>query len=154
MNLYEINTAIQDCIDEDSGEILDFERLQNLQMQYDEKIENVALAYKNALAEAEALKNEKKAFEEREKKAKNRADYLIGYLGYVLDGQPFKTTRVEIKFRKSEAVIVPDDVTQLPEEYLTYKDPTANKTKIKEALKSGELIPGCSIEQRKNISVK
>lgn len=154
MTLYEIDEKILNCIDEETGEILDFEALNALEIERVSKIENIALAYKNVKAEAEALKAEKESFAERENRAKKRMNDLKGYLAYVLEGKKFKTNKVEINFRKSEAVVVNCDVLGLPQEYLTYKDPDPNKTAIKNALKAGILIEGCSLESRENINIK
>ena len=38
--------------------------------------------------------------------------------------------------------------------YLKYEDPEPDKTVIKEALKSGIDIPGCSIVDNRNIQIK
>ena len=154
MKLYEIDQQIMSCIDNETGEIVDFERLNELHMERIKKIENIALAYKNCMSEAVALKAEKEAFEEREKRAKNRAEDLKKYLAYVLDGKKFKTTLVEIGFRKSEAVVVDCDVFKLPDDYLKYKMPEPDKAKIKAALKSGQNISGCRIEVKNNINIK
>ena len=56
MKLYEINEQILDCIDSETGEVIDPEKLNNLQIAKDEKLENLALWYKDLLAEANALK--------------------------------------------------------------------------------------------------
>ena len=154
MTLYEIDEKIMSMIDPETGEVLDAEALNSLEMDRAKKIESIALAYKNLTAEAVALKAEKEAFEEREKRAKNRAEDLKKYLAYVLDGQKFKTTLVEIGFRKSEAVVVDCDVFSLPDDYLKYKMPEPDKVKIKAALKSGQDISGCRIEVKNNINIK
>lgn len=154
MTLYEIDRAIMDCIDQETGEILDFVKLDQLTLDRESKIESVALAYKNAVSEAAALKAEKEAFAEREKRAKNRAESLKAYLDYALNGTPFKTTKVDVRYRKSEAVVVECDAASLPVEYQTVKAPEANKTAIKAALKAGQEIPWCHIETRANISIK
>lgn len=154
MKLYEIDARIAACVDNETGEVMDFDLLNALTMERSEKIEQIALAYKNSVAEAEALKAEKNSFAEREKRAKNRAEYLKGYLAYVLNGEKFKTTKVDISFRKSEAVVFEGDIFSLPDEYLTYKTPELNKTAIKQALKSGIELPGCAIESRLNIGIK
>lgn len=154
MKLYEIDQRIAECIDMETGEVTDFEKLNTLEIERTQKLENIALAYKNAKAEAAALKAEKEAFAEREKRAKSRMDWLSGYLKFVLDGEKFKTTKVEVSFRRSEAVCVECEALDLPQEYLTCKDPEPNKTAIKEALKAGIEIEGCHIESRVNISVK
>ena len=54
MKLYEINEQIMACIDSETGEVIDPEKLNDLQIAKDEKIENLALWYKDLLAEANA----------------------------------------------------------------------------------------------------
>lgn len=154
MTLYEIDEKIMSMIDPETGEVLDAEALNSLEMDRVKKIESIALAYKNLTAEAVALKAEKEAFEEREKRAKNRAEDLKKYLAYVLDGKKFKTTLVEIGFRKSESVVIDCDVFSLPDDFLKYKMPDPDKAKIKSALKSGQDISGCRIEVKNNINIK
>ena len=54
-NLYEINNQILACVDLDTGEIIDMDKLQELQMEFDQKVEGVACWIKNLLSEAKAL---------------------------------------------------------------------------------------------------
>lgn len=56
MNLYEIDAAIMACIDEETGEITDPAKLDELDMTRDQKIENIALYIKDLRAEASAIK--------------------------------------------------------------------------------------------------
>ena len=93
MKLYEINEQILNCIDTETGEIIDIEKLNELQIEKDEKLENLALWYKDLIAEANALKEEKEAFAAREKAAKNKAESIKNYLSYILNGENFKTTK-------------------------------------------------------------
>ena len=65
MKLYEIDQAIESLIDQDTGEVSDFDVFMDLQMAREAKIENVALLIKNLTAEAEAIKAEKNALAER-----------------------------------------------------------------------------------------
>ena len=60
MNLYEIDNAILECVDMETGEIIDMDKLSGLQMVRDQKIENIGCWIKNLLSDAEALKSEKK----------------------------------------------------------------------------------------------
>lgn len=153
-SLYEIDQAIMECIDFESGEILDAERLDALQMQRQDKIESVALWIKNLSADAIAYKAEKDAFAEREKAALKKIESLKNWLSEALDGQKFSTWRCAVTFRKSEAVEIEDDCN-LPQyllnEKVTY---TPNKTAIKEALKAGEEIAGCKLVERVNPTIK
>ncbi|WP_242992377.1 siphovirus Gp157 family protein [Faecalicatena contorta] len=137
----------------ETGEIIDAEKLAQLQMDFDVKVENVALWIKNLLSDAEAIKAEKLKLAERqtvcENKAKNLKEYLSGFLG----GQKFSTPKVNITYRKSEAVNV-FDISGLPEEYLKIADPTADKTKIKKALKEGTELVGVELVVNQNIQIK
>lgn len=56
MTLYEIDSAIMDCVDEETGEIIDLEKLEALNIERDKKVEGIALAVKNYAAEAKAIK--------------------------------------------------------------------------------------------------
>ena len=40
--LYEINSAILDCVDLDTGEVIDEEKLTKLQLAFDDKVEGIA----------------------------------------------------------------------------------------------------------------
>lgn len=153
MKLYEINKAILECVDPETGELIDFEKFNELQIEKGEKIEGVALWYKDLIAEANAIKEEKDRLAEREKSARNKAERLKSYLSYTLNGEQFKTARCALSFRKSEKVIV-EDVYRLPESYLKYSEPKADLTEIKKAIKSGEKINGAHIEETQNIQIK
>lgn len=89
MNLFEIENEIMNCWDQETGEILDSDRLDQLEMERDTKIENIALYIKNLTADAEALKAEKQSFAERQKAAENKAELLKKYLATYLAGQKF-----------------------------------------------------------------
>lgn len=152
-SLYEINNEILSCIDSETGEIIDVEQLAELQMQRDEKIEAVALWYKNLMADAAAYKAEKDSFADKERIAKNKAESLKAYLRDALAGDKYKSTRVSISFRKSDSTII-DDILQLPARFLKPVEPEADKTAIKAAIKNGEVVEGAHIESKQSILIK
>ena len=158
MKLYEIDNAILECIDLETGEIIDTEQLDKLQMERDTKLENVACWIKDLKAEAEALKNEKQALAERQKVAENKAESLKKWLAYALQGEKFKTPKCAISFRKSEAVEVTDEglnnLMKEHDELLTYKAPEPNKTAIKQALKDGLSVEGVQLIQNVSTIIK
>lgn len=161
MKLYEIEEkiieAFERAVDVETGEILDaeaFEELDKLNIMRDDKIEGVLLWIKNLCAEAEALKTEKQAFEARQKQVTNKMESLKRYISGVLNGEKFKTTRVAVTWRKSEAVEYIGNVFALPEDCLTCKEPTVNKAELKKHLKAGEVIPGAELVVRNNIQIK
>lgn len=153
MKLYEINEQITACIDSETGELIDPEKLNDLQIAKDEKLENLALWYKDLLAEANALKEEKEAFAAREKAAKNKAESIKNYLSYVLNGENFETTKCALSFRKSEKTVI-DDIYSIPGNFLKYLEPVADLAEIKKAIKNGEEINGAHLEKTQNIQIK
>lgn len=161
MKLYEIDQAIEECIanitDPETGEITaqqaDFEKLDALTLERNEKVEQIALWIKNLQSDAAALKSEKDAFAAREKAAKNKAESLKQYLSYALCGEPFKTDRCAVSFRKSEQIKI-DEGAEIPEEYLKYKEPDVDKTALKKAVKNGLSVKGVEIVEKQNLQIK
>ena len=47
-----------------------------------------------------------------------------------------------------------DDIDELPDEYLRYKEPEPNKTAIKEAIKSGKEVAGAHLEDTLSLQIK
>ena len=84
-SLYEIDKGIMECLDLETGEVIDPERLTALQMERTAKVENVACWIKNLQADAEALKAEKDAFAEREKAALKKIESLKNWLSFALE---------------------------------------------------------------------
>ena len=153
MKLYEIDQAIMDCIDMETGEIINEELLNNLQMERDTKIENVVLWIKELKAEAEALKAEKMAFAERQKVAENKMESLKKWLAYALNGEKFKTVRASVTFRTTDKVEIAD-IYKLDENYLRYKEPEADKDAIKKALKAGQEVAGATLVPSTSVIIK
>lgn len=160
MTLYQIQDnirkAIEQGFDEETGEILDTNALEALQIQRDEKIENIALFIKDLTAEAKAIKEEKMNLARRQQTAENKAESLKRYLTKCLDGEKFKTAKVAISYRKSETVEFIDgfDINLLPDQYQRKRDPEADKTALKDALKEGEEIYGVYLAEHNNTIIK
>ena len=153
MKLYEIDEAILGCIDTETGEVIDPERLTALQMERTEKIEGVALWIKDIKAEIEAVKAEKNAFAERQKLLEKKLDSITEWLKNTLDGQKFSTPKAVVSFRRTESVKV-EDVFKLNENFLRYSDPTPDKAAIKKALKAGETVEGAELVESVSMTVK
>ncbi len=164
MNLYELDKAIQDFqFDEDTetGEILNIDELDNLQMERDHKIEQIALWQKDLLAESQALKNEIDNLNARKKATERKAESLKNYLNKILDGHKFKTSRVAISYRKSSKVDIYDDKAFIG--WADKNDPNLitrietikpNKKTIAQSIKNGEQISGVRLVTSNNISIK
>lgn len=153
MTLYEIDQKLLDCIDLETGEIINAEKLTELTMERDEKVEKVALWIKELKAEAEALKAEKQAFADRQRTAENKIESLKKWLADALAGEKFKTTKVMVSFRKTKSVEVAD-IFALDENYVKYSEPTADKVAIKKAIEAGQEVAGATLVENVSISVK
>ena len=157
MTLFEIDKAILDFqfeVDEETGEILNTQDLDELQMARDTKIENIGLWIKNLNAEANAVKAEKDAMADRQKRLEKKAESLKNYLTYILDGQKFSTPRVAMSFRRSESVNITDEYS-VPDEYLTVTTMTKpDKKAIKDAIKGGKEVAGAELVTKSNLQIK
>lgn len=153
MNLYEIDNAITACVDEETGEIIDLEKLNELLMERDTKIEKVAFWIKNLDALASSIKSERDALDKRMKSAENKAKSLREWLGNALDGQKFETAKVAVSFRKSETTEVDENVLDKKwcREKVTY---TPDRTAIKNAIKAGQVVAGARLVTKRNIQIK
>lgn len=151
--LYEISNEILNCVDMETGEVIDEGKLSQLQMAFDDKVEGIALWIKDLLSDADAIKAEKDKLADRQRVCENKAKRLKDYLSGFLGGQKFSTPWVAISYIKSESVEV-QDVSGLPEEYLKFSAPTADKTKVKKALKDGIKVEGAMLVEKHNIQIK
>ena len=155
MTIYEIEQEILETVDEETGEIIDLDRLNALEMERDKKIGNVACWIKDLKAEAEAIKAEKQALDKRQKAAENKAERLKEWLQGILQGEKFKDSRCSISYRKSEKVVFAEDFA-----YVTLPDSMKKvtveprKTEIKEFLKTGATIEGVELVESSNIQIR
>lgn len=159
MTLYELSEAMRNfdlLIDEDTGEILNADDLDLLQLEHDEKLKNCVWFYKNIKAEADALKAEKQKLADRQKAAERKAEWMKRYIAADLSGKDFKPeddVTVRVSWRKSKQVDC-EDVYKVPDDYLRYKEPELDKKKVMDALKAGEVVPGCTLVEKQNIQIK
>lgn len=155
MTLYSIPYEMEACIDPETGEVIDMEKLQALEMEFEAKALNIACWIKNLKAEAEAIKTEKQNLEKRQKAAENKAESLKKYLSDNLNGMKLKDSRVAISYRRSESVEVDDmlDLRTLPDDLVKVRlEP--DKTAIKEAIKEGMVVKGCRIVEKNNLQIR
>lgn len=154
--LYDLVREIEDFefeVDEETGEILNAEDLDNLELEKNEKIEQLCLWIKNLKSDASAYKAEKDSFAKKQKAAENKAESIKNYIASILAGDKFKTDRVTVSYRKSEQVECLD-MSLVDDDYLRFKEPELDKTKIKKALKDGVKVGGCMLVEKQNMQIK
>ena len=160
--LYEINQDILDCVDMETGEILDVEKLDALQMERSAKLEGVALWVKDLKAEAEAVKAEADKLTARKKALDNKMESLKAWLMYALRGEKLKTPRCNVYQTHNQKLNVPDEAGLIsflqtlndPDRFLRFREPELRKDEIKKALKDGTIIPGAELEETESVVIK
>lgn len=160
--IFEIDAEILSCIDTETGEIIDLKKLEELNIERDKKIENVVLYIKQLQGEAELIKKEEKALEERRKKKEKRAESFANWLTQTLNSTPFETAKVAVSFRKSTSCEITGcalDVIEALEkngydDCVKYGTPELKKDKIKKLLCQGVYIPGAVLVEKQNIQIK
>ena len=160
--LYEIDHDILDCCDMETGEILDTEKLDALQMEREAKLEGVALWVKDLKAEAVAVKEEADKLTARKKALDNKIDGLKNWLLMALGGEKLSTPRCKVYQTHSQRVAVEDEeklilwcqTLEVPEQFLRYRAPELKKDEIKKALKMDYMIPGAALEETESVVIK
>lgn len=162
MNIFEINSALSAFelqVDEETGELLNADELDALQIARDEKIEGLALWVKELNAEADAIKNERNALDERMKQKQRKAEGLKKYLQSSLAGEKFETARCKIGYRKSQQVILAGEFdawakNNAPDLLSVSVVCKPDKSAIKEAIKSGRQIEGATLIDNVSMQIK
>ena len=160
--LYEIDQEILDCVDMETGEIIDAEKLDALQMEREKKLEGVALWEKDLTAEANAVKEEADKLLARKRALDNKIAALKSWLLIALDGGKLKTPRCNVYQTHSTRVSVEDEEELLqflqtldePGRFLRFREPEIRKDEIKKALKDGFMIPGAALEETESVVIK
>ena len=122
-NLYQIRQEIEAFeyeIDPETGELLNALSWDDLQMAFEEKVENIACYIKNLASDVLAFKAEEAQLAERRRSAEKKIEYLKRLLLENMDGQKFSTAKCAVSFRKSETVEV-EDIKRIPAELLRVK---------------------------------
>lgn len=160
MNLYQINEelkkAIEESVDTETGEILDYTRIRELQIARDEKREAVALYIKNLLSDAKAIDEEIKALTVRKKAKSNRVENLKQYLAQDLQDNglnKFETSKVALSFRKSQVLEI-TSTKNIPPEFFKQSEPVLDKMALKKELKAGFIYDGVALIDKQNIQIK
>lgn len=159
-NLYtisaEIESVIENAVDAETGEIVDeqlIEKLNELQIEKEQLIEEVCLEIKNTEAYAEALKAEKKAIADKQSAAERHVESLKKYVKFALNNEKLKTSKVSVSYRKTKAVEFEGDPTTLPIDCIK-TELTVRKKQLKDHLDAGENIPGAKIVERTSMIIK
>lgn len=127
------------------------------------KATNVGLFIRNLEATAEAVEKAAETMQDRAKRARARADSLKQYL--LFNMQACGMTKIQSEYftlatRKNPPSVVIDDVTAIPDKFMRQPDPkplppkAPDKAAIAAAIKAGEIVPGCHVEQNERLEIR
>lgn len=161
-SLYEISAeylkALESLeVDEETGEILNYEAVDALGGQFEEKAESVACYVKNLSAFVAALKSEEESLSARRKSAERKVENMKTYLSSCMDAvgrDKVETAKARVSFRKSVAVQIVDE-GRVPKKFLVKTVTTKpDKTEIKKAIQEGKKVAGAALVENRNIQIK
>ena len=154
--LYHIRAEIENFIpevDEETGEFINAPAWDELNMAFEEKVENTACYIKNLQSDIVALKNEENALAARRKAAEKKAAWLEKMLTDNMGGASFSSARCAVSFRMSKKVEV-KNAAEIPDNLLRVKTTVEpDKKAIGELLKAGQTVPGCVMVENQNIQI-
>lgn len=149
--LYEVYSAIENNGGEMTPELE--ATLEITEAERMTKGEGYVYVIKQLRSQADMIKSEIKRLQELAKRYENSADKLADTLlqSVIAHGQ-IKTAFVTISSRKSKSVSITDE-SLIPSEFMRIKT-EPNKTAIKEALESGQIIDGALIVENVSLNIR
>ena len=167
ISLFDISTefrALQDLsideVNEETGEVTNNSDLiaklfNEVQETLANKLDGTMYVIKQLTSDSTALKDEAKRLNAKAKAMDNKAVYLKELMFGALNStneKKLKTDKFNFTIKRSESVSVAD-VDNLPREFVRLKR-EADKKAIKEVLKSGATVDGCSIDEKFSLGVR
>jgi len=163
LKLYEVTDiylrALKGLEDSDLPENVVLNTLDALEGALEVKATNVAAYFQNLEAEANAIKNAETRMAKRRKAIESRVEWLRHYLKTNMDRcgiTEIKSPEFVLKIVKNPPMMVIDHQDAIPEQFMRIIPETRepDKNALKEALKTGEVIPGAHLETQTRLSIK
>lgn len=162
--LYMIDSALRaildgfEVVDEETGEILGADAIEQLQMDRKEKMENIGCYVKNLASMAASIKAEEKALKDRRTAIESKVERLKEYLlnSITESGEKgFKGVRCVMTCRNTPSVDI-TDLDAIPEQFRRIIPETyeADKNAIKAAINDGTEVPGARIVIKTSMTIK
>ena len=166
LKIYEIPSQIQAAlnaleVDEETGEIVGWERLDELTQGAADKIANTARFIRYAEVQIDAMEKAIAGIKARKQSAQNLVDKLSVLAVNALFALPDGKAKVEepdikVTARPSDVVLI-DDETLLDEKFFNIKikqEKNVSKTAIKDAIKAGEEVKGARLVMSYKLQIK
>ncbi len=159
MGIYKVGSAFESVVNmHANGDLTDEQLKEALVALEESKVEKCgnAICYLNMLKHGiEDMKAEEKRIATMRKALESRAKNLENAFAYVLNNMGDKEVITKygvMKVRKNPPSVVIDDIAKIPTQYQHQKiEITIDKVAIKNAIKAGEEVAGCHIEQSEKL---
>ena len=157
MNLYELSQnylAVQD-MDLEPETLKD--TLDSIEEAFEVKAENIAKWIRNLEADKKAFEEEEKRFKEKKQAADNRIKSLKLYLedNMRLTGKTkFKAGFFSFAIQNNPPSVEVFDEALIPKQFLIEQPVKIDRAGIKELLKAGEEVPGAELKQSSGLRIR
>lgn len=157
MNLYELSQnylAVQD-MDLEPETLKD--TLDSIEEAFENKAENIAKWIRNLEADKKAFEEEEKRFKEKKQAADNRIKSLKQYLedNMRLTGKTkFKAGFFSFAIQNNPPSVEVFDEALIPKQFLIEQPVKIDRAGIKELLKAGEEVPGAELKHSSGLRIR
>ena len=161
MTLYEIKDSYLEFLElVANGEIPEeaiADTKEFLEVDFTDKVDNIASYIKNLTAEAFAIREEEKALAERRQAKEAKIERLKDYLSVNLQAlgrDVVETSRNRVSFRKSTSLVYePEALDKLDDGWFVTKREVKKKD-LTEAIKAGFTFEGIHLQEKRNLQLK
>jgi uncharacterized protein YoxC len=169
MTLYELTSDYLNLLelaeDPDIDEQAFLDTLEGIEGALEDKADNYAKCMRMLEADANGIKAEEERLAKRRKTIEGNVSRMKSALQYAMEATgktKFKTQLFSFTVRNNaESVIIDtDNIRNIPDQYLKFKEPEADKAAIKKAIKEGDedtqkaLLKLCHLERTKSLLIK
>lgn len=141
-----------------------FDTLEGIEGEFDEKVESIAIYYKQLTAETRMLKAEKATIEKRQSQKERQIKSLETYLFNSMKAigrNKVDMPKAVVTIRNNAPSLVVDDEIKFVnwaqknnDNLLKYEMPSIKKNDVKALCKKGEKIPFVHMESKQSLSIK
>lgn len=160
-NIYELTEQIKALqAAYENGEIPEDafnDTLEGLKLELPELIENICKWRADVLADIAGYKAEINRLSERKQHAEKLVERLQNYMYSALQAagqRKIKAGTFNVSIAKSTPAVYITDEKAIPAEYFKQPAPVLDKTKLKEALRTGQQVPGAELVQGEHVNIR
>ena len=165
MTLYELTNYYMELLqmaeDPDIDEQAFLDTLEGIEGALEDKADNYAKIMRMLETDAKGIKAEEERLAKRRKTIEGNVSRMKSALQYAMESTgkvKFKTTLFSFGIQNNPASVVMDeqDIENIPERFLKYKDPDIDRKAIKDAIKAGDedAMAIAHMEQTKGLRIR